>query len=72
MNEETFQFEIAKLTLKPGDVFVLRTLNGTLTTEKTAHVKRWLQEMLSRAGHPSTEVLVIGKDVTLEILEHAA
>lgn len=66
------EFEIAKLTLKPGDVLVFRTLRGTLTDERAKHVKAWIEELLSRAGHPNTEVLIIGKDVALEILEHAA
>ena len=71
MNDNT-QFEIAKLTLKPGDVLVFRTLRGTLTMEQTELIKAWLRELLSRAGHPDTEILVLGKDVALEILEHAA
>jgi len=72
MNEEAFQFEIATLTLKPGDVLVVRTLRGSPTMEQAARIKAWIQELLARAGHPETEVLVLGKDVALEILEHAA
>ncbi len=69
---DNMQFEIAKLSLKPGDVLVFRTLRGIPTMEQVTNVKAWIKELLSRAGHPDTEVLVIGKDVALEILEHAA
>ena len=70
MNDD-MQFEIAKLTLKPGDVLVIRT-PVTPTKIQATHIKDWLRELLSRAGHPNTEVLVIGNAVELEILEHAA
>ncbi len=70
MNDD-MQFEIAKLTLKPGDVLVIRVPVWV----KGPHEKRindGMKELLAKAGHPDTQVLVLGPDVNLEILEHAA
>ena len=72
MNEETFSFEIAKLTLKPGDILVVRTLRGTLAESSSDRLHRSMRKILSDAGHPETQVLVISDDFALEIIEHAA
>ena len=64
-------FQIAKLTLKPGDVLVFRT-EWRLKEEAAHRLTETFLAFLKEAGHPDTKVLVLGPGATLEILEHAA
>lgn len=70
MNDD-MQFEIAKLTLKLGDVLVIR-LKEWVKSHQEERINDAMKELLAKAGHPDTQVMVLGPDINLEILEHAA
>jgi hypothetical protein len=59
---EVPEFQIAKMTVKPGDVIVLK-VNTDITEKQRTVIRERLKSIW-----PKNEVLVLHKDVTLGVM----
>lgn len=61
---------IAKLDLKHGDILVLK-IDALLSGEQQERAKRWVKDTLVNAGHGNHEILILGRDMSLEVIAKA-